>query len=231
MNEQKAEKISIALENVALSVQAVFKTIQGEGPYVGTPAIFIRFAGCNLQCPKCDTDYTSNRFWITASRLVEQVCEMTGDAMQQLVVITGGEPFRQPLRELTDRLLGKGFTVQIETNGTIFQPLDFARIIVVCSPKTGSVSHKLRPHVAALKYVLSADDWDRNDGLPLTALGNPIAQKLAKPWPEFAGIIYLQPIDEQDSDSNNRHLVQCVENCLQFGYRLCLQTHKLCNLP
>lgn len=225
MNEQKAE--SLAIGQGFLDVESIFKTIQGEGPFAGTPAIFIRLAGCNLQCPRCDTDYTSHRRRMVCKQVVDEVCNKA-EFVTKLVVITGGEPFRQPLRELTDQLFRFGFKIQIETNGTLFQHLNYERVTVVCSPKTGCINPRLRPHIEALKYVLSADAWDLADGLPTTALGLPIARKLAKPWPDFEGIIYLQPADDGNNECN---LSCCIENCLRFGYRLCLQMHKICHLP
>ncbi|WP_046973456.1 7-carboxy-7-deazaguanine synthase QueE, partial [Dyella japonica] len=96
-------------------------TIQGEGPFCGQPAVFVRLAGCNLQCPGCDTNYTSNRKKMSHSDIWQEIVHVTGEAKTKLVVITGGEPFRQPevvnfINYLIDM---KGYRVQVETNGTM----------------------------------------------------------------------------------------------------------------
>ena len=93
---------------------------------LGTRAIFVRLAGCNLQCINCDTDYTINRFKVPAATVVNEIRRMVAEDIKcsnsdMLVVITGGEPFRQAaLKPLVGMLLMDGFVVQIETNGTIY---------------------------------------------------------------------------------------------------------------
>lgn len=141
-----------------------------------------------------------------------------------LVVITGGEPFRQNLSGLVQHLLDAGYDVQIETNGTLYQELPFDKITVVCSPKTGTVSRKLQPHISALKYVLHADRL-MTDGLPTSALDHSAAPYLARPWPGFKGTVYVQPVDIPGSGTE--HLDATVESVLDNGYTLCLQTHKI----
>ncbi len=94
-------------------VNDIFYTLQGEGFYTGVPAIFIRFAECNLRCDFCDTDF-------------KESLEMTlGDLEMTLaqypakhVVLTGGEPSLQTDEELLQMLHAEGYYVQIETNGT-----------------------------------------------------------------------------------------------------------------
>ena len=70
LNTQPIEKRH---HKVDLEVHSIFYTIQGEGPFCGTPAVFIRLAGCNLQCPSCDTNYTSKRRTMTAEEIVNEV--------------------------------------------------------------------------------------------------------------------------------------------------------------
>src|SRR5271163_4878736 len=110
MNLQLVEKVDI---KDTIEVVKIFKTIQGEGPFTGIPAVFIRFAGCSLQCPKCDTDYTTNRKTMTIDEIVKEVREYNAP----LVVITGGEPFRQNVRQLVNDLFLFYFKIQVETNG------------------------------------------------------------------------------------------------------------------
>jgi organic radical activating enzyme len=144
-----------------------------------------------------------------------------------LVVITGGEPFRQYLRPAIEELLNRGFGVQIETNGTLYQDLPFDDIVVVCSPKTGSINNMLLPHIQSLKYVLCADDVSDVDGLPLSALKHPCGGRLARPPVGFEGMVLLQPADEQDAEKNKRNLNAVVKSVQEFGYTLQLQIHKL----
>lgn len=213
-------------------VHSIFLTIQGEGPFVGQPAIFIRLAGCNLQCPACDTDYTSRRTNMKTEEVIAAVTKLSNPnaRLLPLVVITGGEPFRQNLYDLVQGLSLKWFHVQIETNGTLYQELPWGTFTIVCSPKTGIINKKLLPHIDALKYVLHADSICPEDGLPLTALGHPNSGKLARPPVGFSGIIYLQPIDDHASGFPNRHLDACITSCLNHGYTLGVQLHKLINL-
>ena len=93
VNNQKREGIA-PLRFGDVEIVDIWKTIQGEGPLAGCPSVFIRLAGCNLRCPWCDTDYTSNRKLWRASEVVELVRAIRPSG---LVVLTGGEPFRQDI--------------------------------------------------------------------------------------------------------------------------------------
>lgn len=213
-----------------LAVNSIFPTIQGEGPFAGTPSVFVRLAGCNLQCPMCDTEYTTRKLMPVDDILVE-VCRMQSPwAPLTLVVITGGEPFRQNLNSFINLLVEGRYRVQIETNGTLYQPLDMfghKNLTIVCSPKAGNINKKLLPHINALKYVATAASIDPVDGLPTHALDHPNSGGLARPPINFLGDVYLQPVDEQDSIANRRNQEAVVGSCLKYGHRLCLQTHKI----
>lgn len=251
MNLQLIEKQVITPPHADyLAVHSIFNTIQGEGPFSGQPSIFVRLAGCNLQCPGCDTDYTTKRdVWDVASLLRElnerryaNIVEAPRGGWTDLVVITGGEPFRQPrgLCELILTLIENDFRVQVETNGTL-GPLDaymdrlldlttMGRLTIVCSPKTGAVNKRtqelLKCGLSSYKYVMSADSVDESDGLPVLALGHPGA-RVARPQGHRACDVYLQPYDAQDPVENKRHLDAVLRSCMRFGYRVCLQTHKI----
>jgi len=241
MNTQPMESLSEDTEQLA--VVKIWETIQGEGPYAGTPAIFVRLAGCNLQCPACDTDYTSQRTYMTPRAILQSI-ESKSSNDYPLVVITGGEPFRQNLLPLLDLLLHSHASklelvrvrhVQIETNGT-YAPvyLNYSQInrspfiSIVCSPKTGRIHPVLEAHITALKYVVQAGHVSHTDGLPLNTLG--MACKTARISPEFTPPIYIQPLDEQNESLNKRNLEAALDSCFRFGYRLCLQTHKIIGL-
>lgn len=229
-NIQPAEK-QVKDSGLILAVNSIFYTIQGEGPFAGSPAVFVRLAGCNLQCPMCDTEYTTRQQmgWPQVIETVQNESYFTTDK-KGLVVITGGEPFRQNLYPLVSNLLTHGFKVQIETNGTLYcdLPFDHPDLTIVCSPKAGAINKKLAPHIAALKYVATMDSLeDSPDGLPTHALEHPNGGMLARPPQGWQGTIFLQPVDEKNTVKNNRNLTAVVKSCMDNGYRLCLQVHKI----
>src|SRR4051812_43477144 len=114
LNVQEIEKPEHDHHGNTLEVIQVFDTWQGEGPFAGTPAVFIRLAGCNLQCSFCDTLYTG------LTRQVVQIYTLLAQVQsfrkKGLVVLTGGEPFRQNIGPLCRTLITHGYFVQIETN-------------------------------------------------------------------------------------------------------------------
>lgn len=236
LNQQLPEKRVLGGTGRTLDVHSVFATLQGEGPFCGTPAVFVRLAGCNLMCPGCDTDYTSKRQSFDVPQLVWQV-QMTRTTRDPgLVVITGGEPFRQQLVDFVDALLDVGFYVQIETNGTLPAPanLQFNQrpdnrkgAYIVCSPKTGRMHPTISANASAFKYVMHENSVDPDDGLPLQALDHAAHPRVARRPRDYTTPIYLQPMDSQDPEQNARNRAVCVASCLKHGYILQLQVHKL----
>ena len=221
-------------------------TIQGEGPFVGRPAVFVRLAGCDLQCPECDTDYTTDRKRLGKDDLGLLTIKREWKP-NNLIVLTGGEPFRQNIRPFVQDMLYFGREVQIETNGTIYPEVDppfpFAaeRLTIVCSPKTPTIHPKLERWIKAYKYILDADHV-ADDGLPLTTLGNTTG--VARPYKGFDGEVFVQPCEpivqpsglhemelhEATESIHRRNMQACVESCMKHGYRLSLQIHKILNL-
>ena len=110
-------------DGLSLDVVEVFPTIQGEGPFAGRPATFIRLAGCHLKCSFCDTDFTSNRALVTVFELGARVEKHR----HGLVVLTGGEPMRQNIVPLCEALVAGGYTVQIETAGSFWPQGEYAK--------------------------------------------------------------------------------------------------------
>ena len=208
----------------SLNVHSIFYTIQGEGPFAGMPAVFVRLAGCNLQCPGCDTEYTNGAQMMSVGAICEAI-ELVAPGYP-VIVITGGEPFRQNLTILTRTLVAMCYTVQIETNGTLPPPVSMpGTVTVVCSPKTGRINKFLHERINAWKYVARADDISPVDGLPTIALGHSNRGGLARPTNDAP--IYLQPMDEQSCVKNKLNEQAVVESCLKHGHRLCLQMHKI----
>jgi organic radical activating enzyme len=231
-NPQAPEKRATG-DGTVIAVHSIFHTIQGEGPFAGTPAVFVRLAGCNLQCPMCDTEYTS-RTDMSPSDIEDAICEVLPPLVsphRMLVVVTGGEPFRQPIGMFVRYLLHRGYRVQIETNGTLIQhpfPFFHDNVTIVCSPKTGSVHRELLPHIKAFKYVATAASLlHSHDGLPMTALDHPSAPHLFRKPADHPAEVYLQPVDERHIQDNYKNQAAVVKACLTYGHRLCLQVHKL----
>lgn len=197
-----------------LEVQEIFLTFQGEGPYVGWPAVFIRLGGCNLACHFCDTEFDSFALMALPDIMAKTRALATGG----LVVVTGGEPFRQPIEKLCSSLIAEGYVVQIETNGTLYRPVD-AAVSIVCSPKnTGTGYHPIRTdllqRLTALKFLISASDERYNH------VGEVGQSEAHIP-------VYVQPMDEYDAEKNARNREYMLQLAEKHGYRVSLQLHKL----
>jgi 7-carboxy-7-deazaguanine synthase len=199
-----------------LEVKHIFPTLQGEGPYVGVPAVFIRLGGCNLACTFCDTDF-ENFTTMSVQQILQRVRDLAGQA-RRLVVITGGEPLRQNIAPLCEALLEAGFKVQIETNGTLWRELPEG-VDIVCSPKnTGHgyapVRGDLLPRVNAFKFIISKHNSEYDHVAE-------VGQR------EFDTPVYVQPMDEYDEALNAENLAHALNLATEHGYRLSLQTHKM----
>ena len=114
-----------------LWIQEVFYTLQGEGPFSGHPAVFVRLAGCNLKCFWCDTDFESSEWHPNLEELLAQI-EKVRPTHCKLIVLTGGEPFRQDIAPLINALLSRKLHVQLETNGTLWLDLPNSPDISMC---------------------------------------------------------------------------------------------------
>lgn len=109
-------------------VNEIFYSLQGEGYYTGTPAVFLRLSGCNRSCDFCDTDHHSGTH-MTAGEIVAAVSSYPA----RHLVITGGEPMLQLDSDLLRMLKAERFYVQVETNGSMPVPPEVDW--VTCSPK------------------------------------------------------------------------------------------------
>lgn len=245
INIQPIEK-RVDSDGQFLDVHSIFYTIQGEGPLSGRAAVFIRLAGCNLQCPGCDTQYTEGRKTMDIHDICDEAYRQIDpdhNYHMPIAVITGGEPFRQNLTPLCNLLMTylfdkQGFEVQIETNGTL--PISFqlpSEVTIVCSPKTPIV-HPSVGERAYFKYVLDANSIDSDDNLPIHVLGNNLlAKRVARPPSGNNRDIYVTPMDPGElpgSDEMGELSVQyhfnkqAVIDAAKFhGYIAQLQIHKL----
>lgn len=197
------------------------------------PVYNLEVAECNsyfantVLLHNCDTDYSGgDRLSIQA--IVDQAIEFCGGLKinYPLVVITGGEPFRQYLLPtLCEMLVRDQFQVQIETNGTCFQK-SFSKledfVSVVCSPKSEHLHKELEPHISCLKLLVK-----NVRGKPYVCFHNtdqPLIMALNR-WNHFP--IYLQPLEDENVQKNTEIV---VESCLQFNLPISLQLHKILNL-
>lgn len=217
-------------ENGSVLLHSYFPTIQGEGPFCGDRALFFRLYGCNLRCPGCDTEYTAKQSHVQPAFFVNAAKE-AGWRENDLVVITGGEPFRQNVGPMIDKLLEAGYRVQVETNGVLAPdniPWDHPRFTVVCSPKTSHVHMKVLAYAAAFKYIIRAGEVDETDGMPTRALLHKASPRVARPAAPTQ--VYVQPMDEDDPAANALNLDAAIRSAMVHGHRLQIQIHKICNL-
>lgn len=199
-----------------LAVVEIFPTLQGEGPFVGQPAVFVRLGGCNLACDFCDTEFEN--FGVMPLQTMFKTIRSHATQGRDLVVITGGEPLRQNITPLCEALIEAGLRVQIETNGTLWRDLPEA-VNIVCSPKvTDGRYHPLRPdllaRVDALKFIVSADAGDYHTVGEVGQAGTDIP-------------VYVQPMDVYDPVRNAANAAHALHLAQTQGYRLSIQMHKI----
>jgi 7-carboxy-7-deazaguanine synthase len=209
---------------MSYAVKEIYYTLQGEGAQTGRPAIFCRFAGCNLWsgreedrqqaiCQFCDTDFVGTDGpgggkFNTAAELASAVARKwpgsTSARVRPMVVCTGGEPLLQVDEKLIRAFQGNAFEVAIETNGTKPPPLGIDWICV--SPKAGSEFRLVSGDELKLIFPQSGAEPE-------------LFEKLNFRY------FFLQPMDGPAREENTRLAVQY---CLKHPqWRLSLQTHKL----
>jgi len=200
----------------------MFPAIQGEGHFVGTPAVFVRFAGCNLDCEFCDTPQKiTAAFFLTAKELAEEVvflCNRGGFSIRHLV-FTGGEPLLQLDSDLILAIRGRlpGIRLQVETNGETRVQGRMGDIECNCWV-TWSPKHPITPSVRPDEVkVLWPTPWggDPCDVLPFVL---PDAELLIQPTVDSGGL----PTDER-----LEHMIRWLE--AHPGWRLSIQLHKIFN--
>lgn len=189
-------------------INEIFHSLQGEGYHTGTPAVFVRFSGCNLRCAFCDTQHQEGRMM----SLPDIVAEVNRYPNAPMVVLTGGEPslfvddaFVRALKEQTGRV------VAIETNGTHALPpsLDW----VTLSPKSTCEGGDGEPCVLT-----------RCDELKVVYCGQDL-----QPYSTIqTKHRFLQPCYCDDPERRKANLDACVEAVMQNpGWRLSLQVHRV----
>jgi 7-carboxy-7-deazaguanine synthase len=194
----------------------VFYSLQGEGRHVGTPMVFVRFAGCNLACPFCDTDHAMKHH-ATMMQILNEI-ESVGPLSGVPVCLTGGEPLLQVDAEfLTGVVADLERPVHVETNGTIEISGALAASIdwITCSPKKGAPV-KLNPKWVNEFKVLYPFQVDIGEVCML----NPTAEK------------YVQPLYSPDRATWEWNIHGAMLFCRQNpAWRLSLQTQRILDIP
>ena len=171
--------------------------------------VFLRFSGCNLKCPFCDTDHSEYRE-MTAEEIVKEIREAGGPCRR--VCVTGGEPALQLERALVEALHEAGYLIHLETNGTRTLPdgIDW----VTLSPKADVPGLKGDGNVVL----------ERADEVKVVFQGAGVEK-----WATFpAEWHFLQPCDTGDPDKNKALLAETIDHIQRHPrWRLSLQTHKL----
>lgn len=199
-------------------VNEIFYSLQGEGRNTGRAAVFIRFAGCNLRCSFCDTEFDSYR-----EMSAEEIVDAISVWPSRFVVLTGGEPTLQVDDAFVDLLHQHGYEVAMESNGTRPAPRNLDWLTV--SPKdwwkaSGGWWTEHRSRINEVKIVFDEDTPAR-----LSSTHNPqLIIQNSKPITLYS----LQPCDTGDAERNARILHLCIEYIKQHPqWCLSLQTHKL----
>ncbi len=189
-----------------MKINEIFYSLQGEGYHSGTPAVFVRFSGCNLQCPFCDTQHSSG-----TEMTEDDIAAAVGGYPARMVVVTGGEPALQLTASLVDKLHLLGKYVTVETNGTRRLPENVDWITL--SPKDMWLGENARPVLARadeLKLLFE-------EGLPVEDYEDiQVAHR------------FLQPVDTDDQRQNDINKNAAIAYIKQHPqWRLSLQIHKL----
>ncbi len=190
-------------------VNEIFYSIQGEGRWAGRPAVFVRFSGCNLRCPFCDTDFYEYEE-LNEDDILSRVQTVGGEC--RFVVITGGEPTLQVDDSFINLFHKIGYYLSIETNGTHLVPPNIDWI--TCSPKMAFVANGtlVIKEASEVKVVF--------DGIhDVSDFG------ISAPY------YYVQPCDVGDIEKNSQILKQAVAFVESNPkWQLSLQLHKIINV-
>lgn len=190
-----------------MRVNEIFYSLQGEGRFTGTPAVFLRLSGCNLKCSFCDTSHEDG--------VEMEPAEIIGEILKypsRHIVITGGEPSLQLDRDFVERLHQHGYYVQVETNGVKRLPdnVDW----ITCSPKYKPICYD---EVQEIKYVYEGKESEEK----ILSLFRSVR----------AEEHYLQPCDVNNQGRNAEILAGCIDFIKAHPeWKLSLQTHKILNI-
>lgn len=190
-------------------INDIFYSLQGEGHNTGRAAVFVRFAGCNLRCSFCDTEFDTYR-----EMSDEEILAAISGYPARFVVLTGGEPTLQVDGAFIELLHQHGYEVAMESNGTRPAPRNLDWLTV--SPKVRSEKLEVRSEKVADELKVVFDETTAPESY-LSLLTS-----------HFSPLLYLQPCDTGDVVRNEAIIARCVEYIKEHPWwRLSLQTHKL----
>lgn len=233
-----------------LLISSMFYTLQGEGPFAGYPAVFIRFAGCNrgnkIDCPWCDTNFLFDKGRrMLVSNIVARVCDYRNEHSKDnpIVVITGGEPLLQSkgLEKLVAQLVEENFQVQIETNGDLLRLESVPRATVVCSPKVSMRTKKYKQlpvgalaRADYLKFLVEDVPGSPYSDVPEYAsqfadvkgsyhvLISPISEYQRDIGPKEVASAWTDLFNKKIMERNHKYAAKLV---MEKGFRGSMQTH------
>ena len=187
-------------------VNEIFYSLQGEGRWMGRPAVFVRMSGCNLKCPFCDTDFRGYRE-MSADDILSKCLEEGGEC--RFIVFTGGEPSLQVDEQLIATLHQAGYYLSMETNGThtIPEGIDW----VTCSPKVDFTEggELVVRKVDELKLIFDGEHEVSDQGIA-------------------CAFRYLQPCDVGNDSRNYLILSECIKYIKAHPeWQLSVQMHKI----
>ena len=187
-------------------VNEIFYSLQGEGRWMGRPAVFVRMSGCNLKCPFCDTDFRGYSE-MSADDILSRCLEEGGEC--RFIVLTGGEPSLQVDEQLISTLHQAGYYLSMETTGThaIPEGIDW----VTCSPKVDFTEggEPAVKQVDELKLIFDGEHQISDHGIACT-------------------FRYLQPCDVGNDSRNYLILNECIKYIKAHPeWQLSVQMHKI----
>lgn len=205
-------------------ISEIFYSIQGEGGYVGTPMVFVRFSGCNLHCPWCDTDHKKGKM-LTVKEIIKKIQGLVPHPFPNLpICLTGGEPTLQVDLELELQMIGAGFSLHLETNGRLGPYGRYGHYkCVTISPKEPYVytdkeeeksHHGINfPEEKELKIVYDT--------------ANLKLKEIMKAWSEapLFNRKYIQPLMLKDGSTNTKEVIEFVKK--NPGWRISTQLQKI----
>lgn len=191
-------------------VNEIFYSLQGEGYHAGTPAVFVRLSGCNLQCPFCDTQHESGKE-MSEEAIVAEVTQYPA----RLVVVTGGEPSLQLTESLVAALHEKDRIIAVETNGTC--PLPSNVDWITLSPKDLFLGEEARVTLDTVNEIKVVFDGEHEPRL-YTHIKCTHAR-------------FLQPCDTGDAERNAEITAQTIDYIKRDPrWNLSLQIHKILDI-
>lgn len=202
-----------------MKVNEIFYSLQGEGVYTGTAAVFLRLSGCNMKCWFCDTKGHEQGTEMTEEEIAERVSQYPA----RHIVITGGEPTMQLNARLTQLLHEKGFYIQIETNGAL--PLKDGTEVdwITCSPKGNEIKIQ---RIDELKLLFIKEYLEKYKEVKASQR---CLQPLDKGGQEVQTLASQAGSSRFASSRGGNEVISYIKEHPQW--RLSLQTHKLINIP